>query len=228
MDWQFTDTDKIMVAVAPKNIVDSFTSVIEQAGLIPLSLEIENIAIARALTADTEPDNKQYKIIMDLGATRSSIIAVFQNNPVLTLDIPLSGDGMTQEIAKAEKISFEKAEEIKFACGFDTKKCPVKVKKIISSIIDSSGKKIETGTHYINRLLRVKIDKIYICGGVAGMAKLASALSEKLKIKFRRAEPAANITINKKIMLSDNELLKYTTAIGLAKRGIEADLLTFK
>jgi type IV pilus assembly protein PilM len=228
MDWQFIDTDKIMVAVAPKNIVDSFTSVIEQAGLIPLSLEVESIAVSRALMNSAEPDGKKYKIIMDLGATRSSIVAIFQNNPVLALHIPLSGDEMTEEIAKAEKISFEKAEELKFVCGFDVKKCPAKIKKIISSIVSSSIKKINTGIHYAERLLRVKIDKIYICGGVAGMAKLAGALSDGLKIKVRHADPAANIAINKKIMLSDSELLKYTTAIGLAERGTERDVLTFK
>ncbi|MFH1193799.1 MAG: pilus assembly protein PilM [bacterium] len=226
-DWQFIDDDKIMIAVAPKNIVDSFTSVIEQAGLIPLSLEMESIAISRALANSAEPDEKKYKIVMDLGATRSSIVAIFQNNPVLTLHIPLSGDEMTDEIAKAEKISFEKAEELKFVCGFDVKKCPAKIKKIISSIVASSIKKIDTGIHYINRLLRVKIDKIYICGGVAGMAKLAGSLSDGLKIKVRHANPTANITVNKKIMLSDTELLKYTTAIGLAERGTEWDVLIF-
>ena len=224
-DWQFIDSDKIMIGAAPKNIVDSFMSVIEQADLIPLSMEIESIAISRALLNGGDASDKKYKIIMDLGATRSSIIATYQNNPVLTLNIPLSGDGMTQEIAKSEKISFEKAEELKLLCGFDVQKCPVKIKKILSSIISSSVKKIETGIHYINRLLRIKMDKIYICGGVSGMAKLTISLSDKLKVKVRHADPLGNIVVDKKIAASNEELLKYTTAIGLAIRGTEHDVL---
>ncbi|MFA5134057.1 MAG: pilus assembly protein PilM [Patescibacteria group bacterium] len=227
-DWQFIDSDKIMLGVAPKNIVDSFTSVIEQADLIPLSLEIESTAISRAILLGDSSLEKKYKIIMDLGATRSSIIATYDNNPVLTLNIPLSGDGMTQEIAKSKKIPFEKAEELKLLCGFDVKRCPVEIKKIIASIINSSIKKIQTGINYINRLLRIKIDKIYICGGVASMAKLSNSLSEKLRVKIRHADPASKILIDKKLKISNEELLKYTTAIGLAIKGTERDVLAPK
>lgn len=227
-DWHFIAADKIMVGAAHKNIVDSFTSVIEQAGLMPLSLEIESLALSRALVGKNEMPEKKYKIIMDLGATRSSIITIYQNNPIFTLNISLSGDGMTQEIAKEKKISFEKAEELKRLCGFDIKKCPIEVKKIITAIINQSVKTIEVGISYINRLLKIKIDKIYICGGVSSMAKLAGALSDKLKIKFRHADPMINITIDKHLSISNDELLKYATAIGLALRGMERDVLTFK
>jgi len=103
-DWQSIGGGKIMIGASPKNIVDSFTNVIEQAGLIPLSLEIESIALSRALIDAKELNGGPPKIFMDLGATRSAIIATYQNNPIIALSIPLSGEKMTQEIAKSEKI----------------------------------------------------------------------------------------------------------------------------
>ncbi len=225
-DWQQIGGGKIMIGAAPKNIVDSFTNVIEQADLIPLSLEIESIALARALIDAKEQNGGPPKIFMDLGATRSAIIATYQNNPIIALNIPLSGEYMTNEIAKAEKIPFEKAEQLKMECGFDLKKCPVKIKKTIDEIFNSSVKQIETGLRYINRLLRIKTDKIFICGGVSAMPRITSVLSDGLKIKVRHADPSVNITVSKKIKLSAEDILRYATAIGLAIRGTEQQVLS--
>ncbi len=225
-DWQTIGGGKILIGAAPKNIVDSFTNIIEQADLIPLSLEIESIALSRALIDMKEENSGPPKIFMDLGATRSAIIATYKNNPIIALNIPLSGEHMTEEIAKAEKIPFEKAEQLKMECGFDIKKCPAKIKKTINEIFDSSVKQIDTGLRYINRLLQIKTDKIFICGGVSAMPRITSVLSDGLKLKVRHADPSVNIAIAKKIKLSTEDLLRYATAIGLAIRGTEHQVLT--
>jgi len=227
-DWQLVNGGKIIIGAGPKNIIDSYTEVIEQAGLIPLSLEIESLAISRALIEKKDADSDGAKILMDLGADHSSIIAVYKNSPILTLNIPLSGEGMTQAIAKSQKLTPEAAEALKIKCGFDIKSCPVAVKKTINDIINSSAEQIKNGLQYINKILKYKFDKIYISGGVSAMNKLASTLSDKLKIKVRRADPAVNIVLDKKIKLADGELLKYVTAIGLAIRGTEHDLFKLK
>lgn len=239
-DYRILDDGRILIGIAPKAIADSFTNIIEQAGFAPLALEIEGIAIARALTrvpreatAKKEHDNADEtarpKILMDLGATRSTIIAVERGDTVaVTLNIPLSGDNMTREISKVEKISFDEAEKIKIACGFDTMKCAVKTKKIIQSLIKDAAQEIKTGIQYINNNLNgdgAKVEKIYISGGVASMLKLASVLSEKLGVKVRHADPFINVRRGKKITIANEELLKYATAIGLAMRGTETDLL---
>jgi type IV pilus assembly protein PilM len=225
-DFNFIDETDVLVGVAPKNIVDSYTSVIEQAGLIPLSLEIEGIAIARALTPDKfSASDSKTKILMDLGATRSSIIAVANQAVLITLNIPLSGDEMTQEISKAEKISFDEAEKIKIACGLDQEKCSLKTKKVIIATIKSAAEQIKTGLKFINSFLVSKTDKIYISGGVAAAPKITGLLSEKLNLKIRHADPIINIKLKKGLNLVADDLLKYTTAIGLSMRGTEADLL---
>lgn len=224
-DWQAVEEEKIMLGAAPRNIVDSYVNIIEQADLIPLSLEIESLALSRALINQKETDGGRPKIFMDLGATRSAIIATYHNNPIITLNIPLSGDSMTIEIAKSEKITFEKAEQLKLECGFDTQKCSPKIKKVVNSILRGAVKQIDTGVRHISRLLQIKIDKIFICGGVSAMSKITTVLSDGLNIKFRHADPLANIVLGKKIKWSDDDALRYATAIGLAIRGTEQQVL---
>lgn len=227
-DWRPVDTSKIIVGAAPKNVIDSYTNIIEQADLIPLSLEIESMALARALLDKNDSGVDKTKIFMDLGATRSAIIATYHNNPIVALNVPLAGEAITKEIAKSEKISPEKAEELKILCGADPKKCPPKIKKIINSAFDAAIKPIEDGLHYINRLLQTKIDKILICGGLAAAPKITSILSDGLKIKVRHADPLVNIALGKKIKFKSEDFLKYATAIGLAIRGTEQDVLMLK
>ncbi|MCX6784810.1 MAG: pilus assembly protein PilM [Candidatus Komeilibacteria bacterium] len=50
-DWQYLDSKdktKILLGVCPKTIIDNYQEVLEQAGLYPLSLEIEAEAIVRS------------------------------------------------------------------------------------------------------------------------------------------------------------------------------------
>ena len=220
-DWKYIDQTRIAIGAASKNIVDSYTGVIEQADLIPLSLEMESAAIARALTTSKEMAQTKYKILMDLGASHSSIIVVEKNSPIFTLKMPLSGNHFTQQIARALKLTFEKAEETKLKCGLNLAKCPPNIKKIIFSLIASSIKEIGTSMQYIHRFLKRKPDRIYISGGVSQMAKLSNILSEELKIKIRHANPLANIKLSKKLKITDKELLGYATVIGLAIKGVE-------
>jgi Tfp pilus assembly PilM family ATPase len=141
------------------------------------------------------------------------------------LNIPLAGDTMTQEISKAEKISFDEAEKIKVACGLDQSKCSIKTKKVVITVIKAATEQITTGLKFINSFLISKTDKIYISGGVAAAPKIASILSEKLNLKIRHADPMINIKLKKGLVLASEDLLRYTTAIGLSMRGTEADLL---
>jgi len=217
-DWQLLSKEVMAVAGASKNIIDSYTNVIEQSGLIPIAMETESAAITRALVSNSVKTNA---VFMDLGASHSSIIVVQNNYPIFTLSIPLSGNTMSEEISRLQKIPFEKAEEIKLSCGFDIKKCGPKTQKILNNIILSSTQQIKTGLQYIEKYLKHKPKKIYICGGVSLTSKIAVMLSEKLKVKFRRANPLINIKVDKNLETKDIELLKYTTAIGLAIRGTE-------
>lgn len=227
-DWRPVDANKIIVGAAPKNVIDSYTNIIEQADLIPLSLEIESMALARALLDKNDLGADKTKIFMDLGATRSAIIATYRGNPIVALNVPLAGDAITREISKSEKMPLEKAEELKISCGADPQKCPPKIKKIISSALLAAIKPIEDGLHYIDRLLQTKIDKIFICGGIAATPKITSILSDELKIKVRHADPLVNITLGKKMKFGSEDFLKYATAIGLAIRGTEQDVLMLK
>ncbi len=82
VDWQHAEDPKdvpvgkpmsVTIAAAPKRIVDSYSSALEAAGLIPVAFEIEAQAIVRSVIPTAE-DAERTVGIVDFGATRSSFI----------------------------------------------------------------------------------------------------------------------------------------------------------
>ena len=64
-----------------------------------------------------------------------------------------------------------------------------------------------------------KVEKIILCGGGANLKGLAHFLSLELKILVEPGNPWINIS--EEIQLPLAESIRYTTAIGLALRGIK-------
>lgn len=207
----------IIIGAAPKDIVDDYTKMIKLAGLYPLSLEIEALAIARAIfPQDKNIDYAQ--AIVDFGANRSSLIIYSQNAVQFSLSLPISGNKITQVISKTLKISPRQAETAKIICGLDEKKCRGGIKLILEKELDNLAKEINSGLKYYRENINqsIKIEKLILTGGGANMIQLNKILAEKVGIPSEVAPLIDNIIINKKLKLSPTDLLSLTTAIGLA------------
>lgn len=221
-DWQEIsrkrDRVKILVGLSPKNIVDSYLKVLKMAGLKPVVLEIESLAILRALISKTEGLTKPI-IILDLGATRSSLIIVDEGVIQLTISQPFAGITLTKDIASALEIDFKKAEEIKKNYNEEKNQNPL-VGKIIFSFLSNLEKVLRDHINFYKESSRKKIEEIILCGGGANLFQLPTFLEKKLKIKVKKGNPWINIT-DEKIPFSEDISLTYTTAVGLALRGLD-------
>ncbi|MBU4332120.1 type IV pilus assembly protein PilM [Patescibacteria group bacterium] len=253
VDWQYVDEPmaakfeipkkekiKILVGVAPQKIVEDYSNILIKAGLKPLALEIESAAISRCLTPEAKnltPDFAQ--MIIDFGATRTSLLIYDQGTIQFTTSIPFSGEKITQAIAEKLKISHEEAEKSKIVCGLDPKKCRGALKKIIHPNIAQMLSKIEGAIDFYNDQFQQsnEVKKIILCGAGANFKNLDKIIKEKLGVKTEIASPLSQLAKNingkhflliprKKKGITDNvqippqEILSYTTAIGLALRGI--------
>ncbi len=121
-DWQVIDKNrreqKILVGVIPKIIADGYAEVLEAADLFPVALEIEAAAIVRSVLPLTYRSPKT-ALIVDIGATRSSLIAYAGNTILFTVSLPVSGKKYTALIARELNLDLAKAEEAKIICGLD-------------------------------------------------------------------------------------------------------------
>ena len=233
----------ILIAALPKKTVDPYLSVLKLAGLRPKVLEIESLAIARALIKDgitTQPI-----LLIDLGATRTSFIIFSGQSLRFTTSIPVSSTSFSEIISKNLGVTLAEAERLKIKHGLEEK---VKIKigeektelkrergRIFEALIPTLVDLVQQIKRYLDYYQAHAehehlppdgkgVSKILLCGGGANLKGLCQLLSLELKIPVEIGNPWVNILIKEKkevAELSFEESLKYTTALGLALRGIK-------
>lgn len=226
----------------PRETIDSYINCLKSAGLKPRALEIESFAISRALIKNeiaTSP-----VLLIDLGATRTSFI-VFSGDCVrFTSSIPISSMGFTEIISKNLGATISEAEELKikyglggrirFKIGNGSEKKIEKGKifeALIPALVDLT-QQIRSHIDYYQTHASHEhllsggevVPKIILCGGGANLKGLSELLSIELKIPIELGNPWVNILSGGKkevVKLPLEKALGYTTAIGLALRGIK-------
>ena len=259
--YNHLDHFDVLIAALPKKIVDPYLSCLKKAGLYPKALEIESLAIARALIK--KEISPFPALLIDFGATKTSFIIFSGYSVRFTSSIPVSSHGLTEVISKTMNIDFKKAEELKIKYGLDivekiifTKKSPapeqvrygaskdsqfqkeiIGNKKIFETLIPALTDLTEqikkcldfyrTHASHEHLLPEMKdVKKIFISGGGANLKGLADFLSSGLGVPVSLGNPWINILpepLKEVPELSFQESLKYTTALGLALRGIRTN-----
>lgn len=236
------DYFNVLIAALPKKIVDSYLSCFKKAGLQPKVLEIESLAIARALIKNESTASSM--LLIDLGATRTSFIIFSDHSLRFTSSISVSSQAFTEIISKNLEVDLAKAEILKIECGLEEKinlkiengvEKKVECNKVLESLIPALTDLTEQikkylnyyHTHAIYKNLPVngkKVTKILFCGGGANIKGLTNFFSNQLKIPVEIGNPWVNILpepLKEVSKLSYEKSLSYTTALGLALRGIK-------
>lgn len=233
LDWQrltesgeTSEKIKVLVSIATRDIVNQYTNLLIAAGLKPFALEIESSAICRCLLPEEakpslENKSKSATAIIDIGATRTSLIVYDADIIQFTTSVPFAGQRITEKIAKTLEINLKQAEKAKIKCGLDESKCQGILKKILYEDIQEMIAKIKNSLlFYQNHFPENNpIKKILTCGGGAGFKGINPILENELGIDVKTADPLINIE-NKKVKIQKEQALIYTTAIGLALRGL--------
>lgn len=233
LDWRLLDTIEcpinskgdctdILVAVVSKNIVESYLEVIDKSGLIPVVFEAESVATTRALLRD-EACRTGSVLVVDLGNDRTSFIFYKYPSLKFTQSIPVSGEKFTLAVAKGFKISFQKAEKMKYEMGLsrDSEEGE-KVYELLLPLMEDLVSNIRKSIDYYNDYFRTssKEDfKIVICGGGANLRSIDTFLSKVLNKSVELANPWREINAAQIIgqgAATRCRALFYTTALGLS------------
>ena len=224
------DHHDVLICALPKEVVDSYLTVIKKAGLQPIALEVESQAVIRALVKDEVSFTPI--LVVDFGKSNTSFIIFCGYSIRFTSSIPLSSQGLTEAISENLKIDFEQAEKIKLEYDFkkikkdqQTEKIFKAIEPILNELIGQIRKYLDfyqTHSSHEHLLSEVgQIKKILLCGGGANLKGFDNFLAEELNIPVEIGNPWVNISpesVKKSPIFPDNTALAYTTALGLALR----------
>ena len=268
-DWQVTaelaDKYQVLIGAAPKEIVDQYAQLLDDAKLSVAAMEIEPTAICRCLLKEEAPEAKpaaaplkpegtaplNYGII-DIGANHTCLIFYSDNTIVFSVSMPISGEEITAKISRTLDLTPEQAEKAKIICGLDETKANGVIKKILEETIKNLISKIKEALDFYENYYGGKLNKILLCGGGGNITELGKIIAQEFAIKVETADALTNLdetgekfnpifmekhSFDAKLLKNDssregnnlsiqqNSGSTFTTAIGLALRGIFIDEL---
>lgn len=234
-DWQVVETaaavphQDILISAAPRRLVDGYVSVLAQCGLFVKSMEVESVAIARALVKDLHTDGPV--LLVDLGATRTSFIIFSGDALQFTSSIPLAGNRMIEAIARSLSIPMEEAKKLFYDVGLDKNQEGGKVYEALEPTVRDLAEQIrnyisfyESHSLHEHRQGQVVVTKVLLAGGVSNLSGLNVFIALLLGIPVETGNPWANILqepLREVPGLSYRKSLSYATALGLALSGIQ-------
>ncbi|KXK30244.1 MAG: cell division protein FtsA [Bacteroidetes bacterium OLB12] len=224
LDWQKLGTkdqsQEILIIASPKEFVDKYLKILEDAGLEVSALEVESQSCHRALVPAALQANC---LIVDLDSFRTSLIMVENGHLEFTSSIPIAGSSFTEAIARSLGVSSQKAEIVKRKVGVaNTAEYP-NIKTALLPVLASLSAEIKNIIKFHSEHSQNKVDKIILAGGSAKLKNLGENLQPEFSgegIIVESGNPWINLPQIKNPPLDAFDSLSFTTAIGLAMRGI--------
>lgn len=224
----------VLLVAFPKTTLDKYVVSLHKAGIQPLALELESLAVSRAVVPNEKSDTPI--LILDLGEKKTGLTIFSGSSVRLTASIAISGKSLSESVARELKIDQEEAEKVKIKYGISFKKHKIG-QLVFEALIPALTGLAEEVKKYIDyyqthekhdHFKKTGQMKLILCGGGANLKGLDTFLASTLKMPTSIAYPWINILptpIQEVPSLKYQESIKYATAIGLALRGMQSNRL---
>lgn len=229
IDWEIINPKKIknklnnqtlqiLAGAGEKRIIEQYINVLEKAELSPIALEIESLAIARAVIKNNEKRDENNSTGILYIDSSSSMFILCANTVEFSIMLPFSGKKIINLLMESLKINEKQAIKAKTMCGLDEKKAKGAVKKILQPIVLDIIKQIKNiENYYLTYYKNKKINNLILCGEYANLSNLDKIINESAKIKTEIVLPTINLINNKnKNYFNNPDISSYTESIGLA------------
>ncbi|HYC79695.1 MAG TPA: type IV pilus assembly protein PilM [Candidatus Binatia bacterium] len=202
---------KILLTAVPTVVVDNYLRVFKLAGLEPLALEIEALALIRSLVGE----DMDSLLVIDIGAKNTSINLVDNGYLKLSKNLSVGGDTITTSIAKSLNVSFLRAEQFKkdFGLTAQGQHLPQVMRPVLDIIKNEAGQLLSLFESRGDR-----VDKILLSGAGSKIPSLSQYFASFGKPVIL-ANPWQRVLYPEKLRpIIDPLGLNLAVAVGLAMR----------
>jgi type IV pilus assembly protein PilM len=223
------ETEVVLVCVR-KPIIDSQLEAVRNAGLEPVAIDIQSLALVRA--AGFEKIETFGNIgLLDIGEETSDLIIIKDGIPLFTRVIPLAGNRITQLIAESIGIPYSSADELKRVYGdvnrdlSQTSLDDIDYK--VNSMVQKGMKELTAELKrsfeyfYLQQQGETEITSLVVSGGGSKLKNLLPFLNQELNLRVIPCPQPENIVCPAENSMEFNELWPvYNVALGLALREV--------
>lgn len=221
----------VLLVAAPCTLVDSRVQTMELAGLEPLAMDVNALAVIRALLPNAPDldsgDTPTTVALVDLGASYTEVTIVYGQVPVFTRTIPIGGTSFTNALAGVLGVDFDEAQTIKHSLSADANDeagTDATASRVIHSLLEELVRDIRRSLAYYASTLDSEnldgpVDRVLLLGGGSQLIHTADYFGNVLQMNVQNAELPMDgvIQVTEEAQAQLGSVLpSYMTAIGLA------------
>ena len=204
MDFQilstFTGADgkqqmNVLLAAVKKDKLTDYTSLIIEAGLTPVIVDIDSFAMENMYNTNYEMNDNETIALINIGAGIANINILQNGIFAFTRDISIGGNRYTESIQKDLGLSFGDAERIKKGEEVEGAES-LDVDSIIENVSTEITSEITRSFGYFKATMGSEnINKVMLSGGSSKIRNLDSFLQERLELPVEFINPFRKIDI---------------------------------
>lgn len=209
---------EVLLVAAPLTVINNYLGIIEGAGLEPVGLETDGVALTRALTFQAEAP----VMILDVGAVTIGLVIVLNNTPRLIRSITGGSLVFARMASKALGINEEQAMQMLQKFGITQSKLEGQVYNAAKPALDTVTTEVQKSIKFfVERYPSSKLEKIVLVGSGSRLPELPNYLANATGLPIEIGNPWMNVSYPAgEDQAYSSATNQFAVALGLAQRGM--------
>ena len=214
----------VLLVAAKKDMVNDYTSVIMEAGLTPVVVDVDAFAVQNMFEVNYEVPRSETVVLINIGSSVTNINVLANGVSTFTRDISIGGSQFTDAIQKALNVSYDEAEALKLGGGGQDADSvvPQEVERVLQTESEQIANEVQRSLDfYAATSADAHLARIFLSGGSGKIPALVKTIERRTSVPVEVVNPFRNLDISSRGF--DPEYLKSVApmaavSVGLALR----------
>ena len=226
IDYEVVDSSEddqmdVVLVAAKKDVISDYTSVVVQAGLEPIVVDVAAFALQNVYEYSHMIDQDLITALVNIGASSTNINILLGSKSLFWRDLSVGGSLYTQNIQKELGIDYDNAENLKKGNSVEGISFDSVIPVIDQTSQELIGEFLKTFEFFKATSQFSTIDKIVLSGGTAKTHGLDKMLEDKSGVRVEIFNPFESIRVDESTF--DPEFINdvstmVSIAVGLSLR----------
>lgn len=189
----------VLLVAAKKDMINDYTTVVAEAGLLPVVVDVDAFAVQNCFSANYELPESETVVLINAGASVVNINIVSGGVTTFTRDVTIGGNQFTDEIQKQLSVSYEEAEALKVGGGRGDSEAvvPQDVERVMAQIAEQVAGEIQRSLDfYAGTAADANFSKVFLSGGTAKVPALFKTIEARVGVPVEILNPFKRIEID--------------------------------
>jgi type IV pilus assembly protein PilM len=189
----------VLLVAAKKDMINDYTSVVSEAGLSPVVVDVDAFAVQNMFTTNYELPANETVVLINAGASVVNINIISNGATVFTRDVTIGGNQFTEEIQKQLNVSYEEAEALKIGGNATDAEAvvPQEVERVMTGVAEQVAGEIQRSLDfYAGTAADATYTKVFLSGGTAKIPALFKTIELRVGVPVEILNPFRKIDVD--------------------------------